>query len=57
MPETAASEPPAWSDRALWAALSRMLTTKVEATPAQSGSYALPTRMARHVKARNHKNS
>ena len=30
-----------------------MLTTKVDPTPAQSGSYALPTRMARHVKARD----
>ncbi len=30
-----------------------MLATKVDATPARSASYALPTRMARHVKARD----
>ena len=45
--------PPAWTGTELRVALTRMLTTKIDPTPTHSGSYALPTRMARHVKARD----
>ncbi len=45
--------PPAWTATAMTAALTQMLTAKISAAPGPSSSYALPPRMARHVKTRD----